>query len=92
MTGSIVDRADHWDLLTVSDRCDACGARAVGRALLPESDRAGDGILLFCGHHLREHGPGVVAKGGLLVIRTVDAVAAWVPPQPCDANDRTSAT
>jgi hypothetical protein len=91
MTGNAVDRADCWALLTVSDRCDACGARAVGRALLPDSDRSGDDLLLLCGHHLREHGPAVVARGGLLVVRPVDAVAAWVPPQPRDANDRTSA-
>jgi hypothetical protein len=35
--------------LTLSDRCDACGAAAQVRATLLS------GELLFCGHHARKH-------------------------------------
>ena len=38
--------------LTVTDRCDRCGARAYMRARL-----ASGGELLFCAHHGREHLP-----------------------------------
>lgn len=36
--------------LTLSDRCDRCGAAAKVRAVLPSG-----GELLFCGHHGRAH-------------------------------------
>ena len=36
--------------LTVTDRCDRCGARAYVRVLLPRGLE-----LLFCAHHTREH-------------------------------------
>lgn len=35
--------------LTALDRCDACGARAWVRAVMPASD------LLFCAHHAQKH-------------------------------------
>ena len=38
--------------MTGHDRCDRCGAAAMVRAVLPSG-----GELLFCGHHVREHGP-----------------------------------
>ncbi|QOR69125.1 hypothetical protein IM660_10300 [Ruania alkalisoli] len=37
------------DALTAADRCDACGAQAYVRVLLPA------GELLFCAHHARKH-------------------------------------
>lgn len=43
--------------LTVSDRCDRCGARAQVRAVLS------NGLdLLFCGHHAREYDAAMKAK------------------------------
>jgi len=36
--------------LTVSDRCDRCGAQAFVRVYLD-----GGSALQFCGHHFREH-------------------------------------
>ena len=38
-------------ILTATDRCDRCGARAYVRVLLPSRLE-----LLFCAHHTREHG------------------------------------
>ncbi|KGF06456.1 hypothetical protein [Arcanobacterium sp. S3PF19] len=35
--------------LTAADRCDACGARAYMKVILPF------GELLFCAHHANEH-------------------------------------
>lgn len=35
--------------LTTVDRCDACGAQAYVRAVMPY------GELLFCGHHANQH-------------------------------------
>jgi len=35
--------------LTTADRCDACGAQAYVRAVMPY------GELLFCGHHANQH-------------------------------------
>ena len=37
------------DQLTILDRCDACGAQAYVRVVLPY------GELLFCGHHANAH-------------------------------------
>ena len=42
-------------LLTRHDRCDRCGAAAQVRAVLPSG-----GELLFCGHHVRVHGPRLI--------------------------------
>ncbi|MCW2631122.1 MAG: DUF7455 domain-containing protein [Pseudonocardia sp.] len=36
--------------LTISDRCDRCGAAAAVRAVLPSG-----GELLFCNHHAEAH-------------------------------------
>lgn len=35
--------------LTLNDRCDSCGAAALGYAVLRDQD------LLFCGHHMRKN-------------------------------------
>ncbi len=35
--------------LTTADRCDACGAQAYVRVVMPY------GELLFCGHHAKKH-------------------------------------
>lgn len=37
--------------LTAMDRCDACGARAWVRGVMPASE------LLFCAHHAQKHLP-----------------------------------
>lgn len=43
--------ADEQDTtLTKDDRCDRCGAQAKARVQLVA------GELLFCGHHMRQHG------------------------------------
>lgn len=49
----MVDKNDPVLVFTTFDRCDACGAQAY--ALASHDDHPGE--LLFCGHHLREHGP-----------------------------------
>jgi hypothetical protein len=48
-------------LLTRVDRCDRCGAAAEVRAHLP-----GGGELLFCWHHIREHGAALNRHGARL--------------------------
>ena len=47
--------------LTVSDRCDRCGAQAYVRALLQSG-----GLLLFCAHHGREHMPKLHAHRAII--------------------------
>jgi hypothetical protein len=47
--------------LTVADRCDRCGARALVRAVLPTG-----GKLLFCGHHGRKHCAALADQGAEL--------------------------
>lgn len=42
--------------LSADDRCDRCGAQAVGRATMSSGAQ-----LLFCGHHLRTHEAGLRA-------------------------------
>jgi hypothetical protein len=49
-------------VLSRQDRCDRCGAQAKVLALL----RTG-GELLFCGHHAREHRPGLGDIGAALI-------------------------
>jgi hypothetical protein len=44
--------------LSLTDRCDACGAAAKVRAERPSMTP-----LLFCGHHSAEHGPALMAQG-----------------------------
>lgn len=45
--------------LTRQDRCDRCGAQAFARATLPGEG----GVLLFCGHHFRNHESALVDAG-----------------------------
>jgi hypothetical protein len=66
--------------LTRQDRCDRCGAAAMLRAVL-----ASGGELMFCGHHAREHGPRLQARGARLSIELTEShsrVAAGVPDAP----------
>jgi hypothetical protein len=74
-----VDRAERWPDLTETDRCDACGARAVGRAVLPDAAGSAGRQLLLCGHHCRQHGPTLAATGALLVVRPDDAATVLMP-------------
>ena len=53
--------------LTLSDRCDACGAAAQVRATLLS------GELLFCGHHARKH-YAVLVKTALTVYDPNDSL------------------
>jgi hypothetical protein len=46
--------------LTAADRCDRCGAQAYVKATLPAGS-----ALLFCAHHMREHGDKIVAIPGV---------------------------
>jgi hypothetical protein len=48
--GPIVTATAALTHLSVTDRCDRCGARAYVRVTLP-----GGGELLFCAHHGRAH-------------------------------------
>lgn len=41
---------------TLTDQCDACGARAYVRATFA----GGKGDLLFCAHHFAQHEPALV--------------------------------
>lgn len=54
-----VETAPEAVELTLTDRCDACGAAAKTRAVKSYSGA----VLLFCGHHAAEHGSALVAKG-----------------------------
>lgn len=44
--------------LTLTDRCDACGAAAQVVA-----EKPGHADLMFCGHHSTDHGPALLAGG-----------------------------
>lgn len=50
-------------VLTALDRCDRCGAQAYVLILMPSGFD-----LLFCGHHAKEHGDALLAKGGSTII------------------------
>lgn len=47
--------------LTLTDRCDACGAAAKAIA-----ERPATAPLMFCGHHSAEHGPALLTQGWTL--------------------------
>lgn len=55
--------------LTVSDRCDRCGAQALVRVVLPY------GELLFCGHHYAKHAPTL----GPVAVRVEDYTEELIP-------------
>jgi len=54
--------------LSLTDRCDACGAAAKVRAvkLYTGADAPAVTPLLFCGHHSTEHGAALIAQGWTL--------------------------
>ena len=62
--------------LTLTDRCDRCGAQAYVRATLPSG-----GELLFCGHHGSAHGAALLAAGAVLH----DETAALTAPRESSA-------
>ena len=47
--------------LSLSDRCDSCGAQAFVRATMPSGT-----ALLFCGHHANAHRASLVGAGAAL--------------------------
>jgi hypothetical protein len=47
-------------LLSESDQCDACGSQAFVKAT-----RDGQ-VLLFCGHHGRQHRAALIAQGWII--------------------------
>lgn len=47
--------------LTLSDRCDSCGAQAFVTATMSSGSE-----LLFCGHHYRKNEAALVAQGALV--------------------------
>lgn len=47
--------------LSVADRCDRCGARAMVR--LEHAATGWEAVLLLCAHHHREHGVALRADG-----------------------------
>jgi hypothetical protein len=50
-------------VLTVTDRCDRCGARASSRVTL-----TGGGELFFCGHHTRRYDQALRAADAEVVV------------------------
>lgn len=54
--------------LSLTDRCDACGAAAKVRAVkvYTGAEMPAATPLLFCGHHSAEHGPALMAQGWTL--------------------------
>jgi hypothetical protein len=66
------DITDSLSNLTALDRCDSCGAQAYVQVFL------GEGDLLFCGHHFKEH------EHKLLVIATKihDEMHKLIPSKP----------
>lgn len=51
--------------LSLTDRCDACGAAAKVQAVKLYGGITNPSVtpLLFCGHHSAEHGPALMAQG-----------------------------
>ena len=52
-------------VLTLSDRCDSCGAQAFVRATMPSGTQ-----LLFCGHHGNAHRASLLGAGADLLDET----------------------
>ena len=54
-------QTDAPSSLTLSDRCDSCGAQAFLRATMPTGT-----ALLFCGHHGNAHRASLLGAGAAL--------------------------
>lgn len=65
-------------VLTATDRCDRCGARAYLRVTLP-----GGGELLFCAHHGRTHEDALIAADASIEDET-DRLKDVPPTAPDD--------
>ena len=65
--------------LTRHDRCDRCSAAAMLRAVLVTG-----GVLLFCGHHARAHGPRLHQLGARLSIELSPSHSWTRPDTPAD--------
>ena len=50
-------------VLTASNRCDKCSARAYVRVEVLVPDKGKDCELLFCGHHFSIHEPALLYSG-----------------------------
>ena len=48
---------EDLDILTVHDRCDACGSQAYVLVIFPE-----DKALMFCSHHWNMHSEKLIEK------------------------------
>jgi hypothetical protein len=57
--------------LTALDRCDRCGAQAYVRVTLPAGTE-----LLFCAHHMREHGEKLKTIPGIHIFDETDTLVA----------------
>lgn len=67
--------------LTVSDRCDRCGAQAYIRATLAEGLE-----LLFCAHHGREHSEKLKGLDDVTIQDQTHRLHADVAPEPMGAE------
>lgn len=59
----------EFDILTTSDRCDACNAQAFTQVAVPRTPRRKNKNyveLKFCGHHFTKHELLLVANGYLI--------------------------
>lgn len=67
MTMPAVETIPEPAELSLTDRCDACGAAAKNRAVkLYTGPAKAASDLLFCGHHATEHGTALIAKGWII--------------------------
>lgn len=63
--------------LTVSDRCDNCGAQALYRMTLMALDfDKTDATLDLCGHHYNKHAPVMFGKGWVITASAPGVVSA----------------
>ena len=64
------------DALTLSDRCDRCGAQAFYAVLFSAANTP----LMFCGHHANEHEAAILAAGPVDVLDQRDQINAKPSP------------
>lgn len=62
------------DPLTPADRCDRCGARALART------KHEGGVLLWCGHHFRQHEDALTEHLVTYQAETTDEFKEFVAP------------